>query len=209
MNWWGHRSRRLDSAPLRAEFDGLLRPCIDALYRTALRLTGDSSAAEDLLQEACLKAYERFETFEQGSHFKAWIFRILKNAHIDAVRKQARTPIVDVPDDQLDDLRQVYLGTHSAVDGPELRLIQKSFRQEAFRVLQALPTEIGVVVAMALLEELSYQEIADILDCPIGTVRSRLSRGRRKLQAQLQDYVPASVDKRVTSAARSSRGRET
>jgi len=186
----------------REAYEELVRPCIDALYRTALRMTGDSHAAEDLVQETCLKAFRGFHGYETGTNFKAWLFRILTNACIDSRRKNARAPFVDMDDDHLDQIASTAT-TNPAGDpqGPEIHVLYKTFRSEAFRAMAELPPDIRIVVALALLKEFTYQEIAEVAGCPVGTVRSRLSRGRQKLQAALWDYVPDDAEASLDSIA--------
>lgn len=171
----------------RRAYEALIRPCVDALYRTALRMTGNNHEAEDLVQETCLRAYSAFGQFQRGSNFKAWVFRILTNAFIDRQRKSARAPFVDVEDDALERLTAL---SPAGRKDPEVHVLYRSFRSEAFQAMAALPPDVRIVVALALLEAFTYQEIADVVGCPIGTVRSRLSRGRRQLQAALREFVP-------------------
>lgn len=175
----------------RDVFEGLLRPCLGSLYSTALRMTGDANAAEDLVQEVSLNAYRGFGKFQAGTNFKAWLFRILKNASIDNRRKTFRSPFVDLDDDAMDGIPQLEEKSFASegLRGPEVHILHKTFRQDASRAMTELDPEIRIVVSLALLEELSYQEIADIVDCPVGTVRSRLSRGRQTLRNVLKDYI--------------------
>lgn len=175
----------------RDVFEGLLRPCLGSLYSTALRMTGDANAAEDLVQEVSLNAYRGFGKFLAGTNFKAWLFRILKNASIDKRRRTSRSPFVDLDDDTMDGIPQLEERSFASegLRGPEVHILHKTFRQDASRAMTELDPEIRIVVSLALLEELSYQEIADIVDCPVGTVRSRLSRGRQTLRNVLKDYI--------------------
>lgn len=180
----------------RHRFEQLTRPHLKALYRTALRMTGDSQTAEDLTQEACLRAYRAFDSYADGTNYQAWIFKIMTNLCADHLRREARAPFAEVSDSEVEGA----IGRHSREsDRPDVRLLHKTFRSDAFRAMANLPPEIRLVVSLALLEEFSYQEIADIANCPIGTVRSRLSRGRQQLQNELRGYLPGQPGGRTAS----------
>lgn len=178
------------SGGTRQAYERLVRPCLPSLYRTALRMTGDAPAAEDLVQDACLKAYCGFDRFQKGTNFKAWLFRIMTNRFIDTKRGAARAPALDPRDVDVDTITGIDSTTHG---NPEIHVLYKTFRSEAFRAMDTLPPDIRAVVALSLLREFSYQEIADVVGCPIGTVRSRLSRGREQLRDRLMDFVPSSA----------------
>lgn len=182
--------KRLSSWPRekrRAQFDALVRPHTRSLYRTALRLVGDSHSAEDLMQETCLKAYRAFDSFEDGTNFRAWLFRIMSNLSIDQARRNARAPFV-VWDEA--EVSQAVVTNGSEPDQPDVHFLHKSFRDDAFRAIAKLTPDVRLVVSLALIEGFSYQEIADVAGCPVGTVRSRLNRGRQVLRSELRDYVP-------------------
>jgi RNA polymerase sigma-70 factor (ECF subfamily) len=170
-------------------------------------MTGDRHAAEDLVQETCLRAYRGFAGFSHGTNFKAWLFRILTNACIDGRRRDSRMALVELTDDRLGtEAMEGTLGRSGQPMGPEIHVLRKTFRSAAFQAMTTLPPDIRAVVALALLEGFSYQEIADIVGCPVGTVRSRLSRGRQHLQQALQEYVPcgpSTVRASVTAPPRS------
>lgn len=174
----------------RRAFEARMRPCFDALYRTALRMTGERAAAEDLVQETCLKAYAAFDRFQSDGNFKAWVFRILTNAFVDAERKSARSAFVDIEDDVLEQVGALSPVMETTRRDPEIHVLYRAFRTEAFRAMASLSPEIRVVVALSLLEEFNYREIAELVGCPVGTVCSRLSRGRQQLQAALAPFVP-------------------
>ncbi len=150
-------------------------------------MTGDHQMAEDLTQDACLRAYQAFGSFRKDSNFKAWIFRIMANQWTDQMRRQARNPCVDGGSKEADFALAVHCSKN---DQPDVQLLYKTFRSDAFRAMMQLPPDIRLVVSLALLEEFSYQEIAELVNCPVGTVRSRLSRGREQLQRELKDYMP-------------------
>ncbi len=196
----------IDARQTRSAFEAMLRPCFDSLYRTALRMCGDHMNAQDIVQETCLKAYKGFSSYQYDTNFKAWIFRILKNHCIDSHRKSMRSPKVELNEDFPD------MAGHTdkqysqyELQGAELHLLNKSFRAEALHAMRELSPDIRIVVILALLEEISYQEIAEVVGCPIGTVRSRVSRGRGYLKESLKDYNPesAKTDHKVTEAVAS------
>ncbi len=169
----------------RTRFEILTRPHVAALWRVALRMTGDRDAADDLTQEACLRAYRAFDRFEEGTNYKAWLLRIMTNLCLDLLRRRARSALVPFDED----------GDHAPgvppeADGPDAQLIRKRFREELACVMDKLSPEVRLVVSLALLKGLSYQEIAEIAGCPVGTVRSRLNRGRKQLQQDLKHYMP-------------------
>lgn len=169
----------------RTRFEILTRPHVAALWRVALRMTGDRDAADDLTQEACLRAYRAFDRFEEGTNYKAWLLRIMTNLCLDLLRRRARSALVPFGED----------GDHAPdvapeADGPDAQLIRKRFREELACAMDKLSPEVRLVVSLALLKGLSYQEIAEIAGCPVGTVRSRLNRGRKQLQQDLQHYMP-------------------
>ena len=183
-SWWKNlpiRAHRDD----RTRFEILTRPHVTALWRVALRMTGDRDAADDLTQEACLRAYRAFDRFEDGTNYKAWLLRIMTNLCLDLLRRRARSALVPFSED----------GGHAPsmapeADRPDAQLVRKRFREELAYAMDKLPPEVRLVVSLALLKGLSYREIAEIADCPVGTVRSRLNRGRKQLQQDLQHYMP-------------------
>ena len=193
MAWWGKQSRADRAIRQRETFEALLKPQMDALFRTAMRLTGHRGQAEDITQEACLKAYERFDSYRPDSHFRAWLMTILRHTFIDSVRRQGRSPFVAMTDEQVEVFagEQAIQATHEK--GPAAHFAQRAFVEQAQKALDDLPEDLRLVVCMALLEDMSYQDIADALGCPIGTVRSRLSRGRYRMQQMLTDFVPEQV----------------
>lgn len=190
MAWWGKQMQAGQAARQRQTFEALLRPHMDALFRTAMRLTGNRGRAEDIAQEACLKAYERFDSYRPDSNFRAWLMTILRHTFIDSVRRQGRSPFVATTDEQFEALagEQALQATHQK--GPAGKYVQRAFIEQAQKALNDLPEDLRLVVCMALLEDMSYQDIATALDCPIGTVRSRLSRGRYRLQQMLAEFAP-------------------
>lgn len=175
-------------ASFDAEFEALLVQFIEPAYRLALRLTNDSQDAEDLVQDASLRAYRFRTSFAPGTSFKAWFYRILVNQFYTSVRKKKATTSVDA----LSDAHELYLYTRSSEAGllradsdPTATTVSKMATEDVTRALAALPDEFRAVCTLYFMEDLAYQEIATILDVPVGTVRSRLHRGRRMLQKQL------------------------
>lgn len=168
----------------KSEFEAVTLPHLDALYNTALRLTHSESEAEDLVQETYLKAFRFFHRFEQGTHIKAWLFKIMTNTFINQYRKQQRDR--EVVEDW--DWEQIMQSDAHYQDNE--RSILDSFMSDPIMdALQDIPVDFRTVVLLADMEDFSYKEIADIVGCPIGTVMSRLYRGRRLLRKLLRDYA--------------------
>jgi len=160
---------------------------LDALYRTALRLSRNPQDAEDLVQEAYLNAFRALDRFEEGTNLRAWLFRILNNAFISQYRRRKRRP-----SSSLDDVTEYYLYDHMAEGGvapqpenPEREVLTRIGDDAVLQALEELPVEFRQVELLADVEGFSYREIADILGIPIGTVMSRLYRARRRLQKLL------------------------
>ena len=177
----------------RAEFEALALPHLDSLYRTALRMARNPDEAEDLVQETFMKAFRSFATFEPETNFRAWLFKILTNSYINRYRKQqgnpARTSLEDVGAFLSSD--EAAESTIEPAEAPALveAAMSERFDQEVKHALDELPEEFRQVVVMALVEDMSYKEIAAALDCPLGTVMSRLYRGRQMLRKRLADYA--------------------
>lgn len=169
-----------------------MQPHLDALYRTALRMTRNAADAEDLVQEACLKAFRYFDRFEDGSNLRAWMFKILTNLFINQYRKQSKAPTQldydDLADYQLYG-QMVESGLVTSERSPEKDLFDRALGEDISKAIDELPDDFRIVVVMAFVEGLSYEEIADVLGVPMGTVKSRLFRGRRLLQKALHDYA--------------------
>jgi RNA polymerase sigma-70 factor (ECF subfamily) len=170
------------------EFEREALPHMDALYNFALRMTGDPDEADDLLQETYLKAYRFFDKFEKGTNCKAWLFRIMKNSFINIYRKVTKEP--DKVD--YDDVEEFYHSIRAeSADSNDLqeKLFSNLLDDDVSRALESLPEEFRTVVILCDIEEFTYEEIADFVECPIGTVRSRLHRGRKMLRAKLTRYA--------------------
>lgn len=169
-------------------FESNLEPILGAAYGVALRLTRNAADAEDLVQQAAVKSFCGFHTFQAGTNFKAWFLRIMTNAFFKSCRKKQGEPkMIDLEDDAA-----LYLfcktreaGLHEASDNPGAVLLRKMNAEQIAAMIDELPLEYRVVAVLYFMDEFSYREIADIIDCPVGTVRSRLHRGRRMLQKSL------------------------
>jgi RNA polymerase sigma-70 factor (ECF subfamily) len=171
------------------EFQALLGEILAPAYRLAFRLTSDPHDAEDLVQEAALRAYRFRAGFERGSSFKAWFYRIVMNLFYTSIRRH-RPDATSL--DALSDAHEIFLYSRSADAGllapnadPVATTVSRMTADDVARALAALPEEFRTVCTLYFMEDLSYQEIADMLGIPVGTVRSRLHRGRRMLQKQL------------------------
>lgn len=163
-----------------------------SLYSTARRLTGNQADAEDLVQETFLKAYRSYESFQAGTNLRAWLFRILTNSHINRYRARQRRPA----ETELDDLDDLYLYRRirpaAEVGRSAEETLMESFSEaEVVAAVEALPDIYRIAVLLADVEGFSYAEIAEILDIPIGTVMSRLHRGRKALQKELYEFAVA------------------
>jgi RNA polymerase sigma-70 factor (ECF subfamily) len=170
-------------------FDNAELPFRGQLYKTALRLTRSSEDAEDLLQETYLKAYRHYASFQPGTNLKAWLFKILKNTFINEYRRRKQLP-VQVDFGELEETFESALSNTDATAArtPEGELLEASLDAEVRTSLVALPHNYKVVVLLADIEGYAYKEIADILAIPVGTVMSRLYRGRRLLEKALLSY---------------------
>ena len=173
---------------IQAEFEGLLRPILQMAYGTAVRLTRSRCDADDLVQDAALMAFRAFGTFQRGTNFKAWFFRILTNAFYSRHRKEKH----EKANLSTDDLPALYLYHKTAEAGlagpesdPASALLDRLDADRVGEALDALPEEYRAAAILYFVDDLSYQQIAEALQCPVGTVRSRLHRGRRMLQKAL------------------------
>ncbi|HVF60669.1 MAG TPA: sigma-70 family RNA polymerase sigma factor [Thermoanaerobaculia bacterium] len=172
------------------DFEAAAMPFVDALYNTAYRMTRNPEDAEDLVQETYLKAYRYYDKFEEGTNFKAWLFKIMKNTFINNYRKRQQSPAFsDFADIEESFESQVNEDSVRQIRNPEEELLENVLDQDVQLALDRLPPDYRMVVVLADLEGFSYKEIADILEVPVGTVMSRLYRGRRLLEAAMLEFA--------------------
>jgi RNA polymerase sigma-70 factor (ECF subfamily) len=178
----------------QAKFAEEATPFMDSLYAAAMRMTRNPADAEDLVQETYLKAYRGFGGYEEGTNLKAWLYRILTNTFINTYRSKKRRPL----ESDLDEVEDLYLyrrlgGLEAAAAGrsAEDEMLDIYTDDEVKRALEELPEQFRMAVLLADVEGFSYKEIAKILDIPIGTVMSRLHRGRKGLQKKLWEFAVA------------------
>jgi RNA polymerase sigma-70 factor (ECF subfamily) len=173
----------------RKEFEAQALPHMDALLRTALRMTKNENDAQDLVQETMIKSYRFWDKFEPGSNCRAWLFKIMTNIFINDYRSKSRSPMAVNVDEIDDNFLYGQLSVGPTVTDPEKELFAKVFDDDVKRAVENLPDDFRLVVVLSFLEGFSYQEIAEIADLQLGTVKSRLHRGRKLLQKELYDYA--------------------
>lgn len=176
-------------SPTRDVFESTVLVHLDALYGTSLRLTRDVREAEDLVQDTMLAAFRHFDRFLPGSNARAWLYKILHNTFIDKYRRSKRERLArelmiedDLPNLMSEEATRTATSPHDLLSQPLLS-------DDVKAALEALPYDYRMAVVLCDLEEFAYKEIADILECPVGTVMSRLHRGRRLLQKSLRGYA--------------------
>ena len=181
-----------DTISLQAEFEGLLSPILQMAYGTAVRLTRNRADADDLVQDAALLAYRAFATFQRGTNFKAWFFRILTNAFYSRHRKEKHQK-ANLSTDDVPALYLYHKTKEAGLGGPESdpasAILNRLDAERVAQALDTLPEEYRAVATLYFIDDMTYQQIAEVLQCPVGTVRSRLHRGRRILQKLLWDLA--------------------
>jgi RNA polymerase sigma-70 factor (ECF subfamily) len=166
-------------------FDAEALPHLDALYRVALRLTADAAAAEDLVQDTMLKAYRSWRQYRPGTNAKGWLLTILRNTFINAYRRRKLEPVAM----DLEVAEPHAIGRSIAEADPEGNFFAQIIDQKVIEAIDALPEDFREVLMLSDIEGMSYAEIAEAVDAPIGTVKSRLFRARRQLQTSLYAHA--------------------
>lgn len=192
------------TAPVAApdDFESLLAPVVERAYGTALRLSGNRDDAQDLVQEAALLAFRGFGTFRPGTNFRAWFFRILVNCFYASKRRRRPEQSLEALEEDAP-LLHLFVqsraaGMHGPGRDPAREVLDRIAAEDVQRSMESLPEEFRVACTLYFMEDFSYQEIADVVGIPVGTVRSRLHRGRKLLQKRLWR---AAVDAGLPAAA--------
>lgn len=180
----------LDRKPTREAFDREALPHLEAVYSVALRLTRNDKDAEDLVQDTLLRAFRFFHRFEPGTNCKAWLLKILHNTFVNKYRRRVRdreiATALEVTEESAPMLSQ---GAADQAKDPERMMLEGMLSDDVKRALDAVPEDFRLAVVLCDLEDLTYKEIAEVMECPVGTVMSRLHRGRRQLQERLREYA--------------------
>ncbi len=177
-------------AQKRKEFEKEALQYIDLLYNTAVQMSGNRADAEDLVQETFIKAFKYFHRFEKGTNCKAWLFKIMKNIFINTFRKKAKEP----PKVSFEEVEKFYPDQEPryeflVTEADQTHIFDELLEDDVKRALDALPFDFKLTVILSDIEGFTYQEIANIMECPIGTVRSRLARARKMLQKRLYEFA--------------------
>jgi len=186
----GRSSRSVEAEPRtglntdrKVEFERLILEHLDSAYNGALRLTRNPSDAEDLVQDTIVRAMRGFHRFTLETHFKAWLFKIMTNLYINEYHRRARAP------ERAQEIEPENLGMPAGQEGPEKHVLKKMEAEYINKAMEDLPDEFRAVVMLSDVQGFSYGEIGKIIGRPIGTVRSRLHRGRRMLLRRLNHYA--------------------
>ena len=170
------------------DFNDEIIPHLDALYNFALRLTSDPNDAEDLVQDTIVKAFRFFSSYEKGTNAKAWLFRILKNSYINSYRKKSKQP-QQVDYDEVSSFYETIRDERTDTSDLESIMYRELIDDDISTALESLPEDFRTVVLLCDVEGFTYEEISNMLDVPIGTIRSRLHRGRNLLRTKLTEYA--------------------
>jgi RNA polymerase sigma-70 factor (ECF subfamily) len=185
---------RQDRQPLsperQREFEEVAIPLMSSVYHFAYNLVGNADDAQDLLQETYLKAYRFFDSFQQGTNCKAWLFQIAKNSFINRYRKQTREPD-KVRYDAIEEFYDTLRPSNVEANNLDVTFFHDLLDDDISAALQSLPEPFRQVLILSDIESMTYEEIAELVGCPIGTVRSRLHRARKVLRDKLADYARA------------------
>jgi RNA polymerase sigma-70 factor, ECF subfamily len=185
------RPAQLTTMPDReARFESEVTPLISQLYPAALRMTRNPSDAEDLVQETLAKAYAAFHQFRPGTNLRAWLHRILSNTFINSYRKKKREPVQDLGADVQDEWHVGGEPLLPPARSAEAEALEKITDSDILQALRELPAEFRAAIYLADIEGYPYREIAEIMDTPIGTVMSRIHRGRARLRERLARHAP-------------------
>ncbi|QGU02671.1 ECF RNA polymerase sigma factor SigH [Corynebacterium kalinowskii] len=180
----------MNDPALVARFEADALPLLDQLYGGALRLTRNPADAEDLVQETYMKAFKSFDSFKEGTNLKAWLYRIMTNTYINSYRKAQREP-AQLPTEEITDYQLYSTSSHlsTGLDSAEVEALKTLPDNDIVAALNDLSEEYRMVVYYVDIEGLAYKEVAEILDVPIGTVMSRLHRGRKQLRKVLKEVA--------------------
>jgi RNA polymerase sigma-70 factor (ECF subfamily) len=183
-------SEQQTDQPKEWNFEEMAMPFVDSLYNTAYRMTRNAEDAQDLVQETYFKAYRYYDKFTEGTNLKAWLFKILKNTFINNYRKKQKQPFqTDFADIEESLESRVQDDAHRAPSRPDEILLENVLDEHVQSAIDSLPQDYRMAVVLADLEGFSYKEIADILEVPVGTVMSRLYRGRKLLEEAMLRYA--------------------
>ncbi len=178
----------VEESKKQKDFNEEIIPLLDVLYNFALKLTNDPNDAEDLVQDSIVKAYRFFGSYEKGTNAKAWVFRILKNSFINNYRKTSKRP-QEVDYNEVESYYESIRAERTETTDLERLMFQELMDDDISKALSKLPEDFRTVVLLCDVESYTYEEIANMLDVPIGTIRSRLHRGRNLLKTELMAYA--------------------